>query len=49
MCIRTLMTDPNPHHPLVGTIGAIYLSDRQLHDDTAKDWTKKYARRAIKS
>lgn len=43
MCIRTLMTDPNPYHPLVGSIGAIYISDRKLHDDTARDWTKKYA------
>lgn len=43
LCIRSLMTDPNPYHPLVGTIGQIYLEDRTLHDDTARDWTSKYA------
>lgn len=43
LCIRTLMTDPNPTHPLVGTIGAIFLSNKELYETTAKDWTRKYA------
>lgn len=43
LCIRTLMTDPNPTHPLVGTIGAIYLSNKELYETTAKDWTRTYA------
>ena len=37
------MTDPNPTHPLVGTIGAIFLSNKELYETTAKDWTRKYA------
>ena len=43
LSIRTLLTDPNPSHPLVGTIGAIYLSNKELYMTTARDWTKKYA------
>ena len=37
------MSDPNPYHPLVGTIGQIFIENRELHDDTARDWTSKYA------
>ncbi|CBY24010.1 unnamed protein product [Oikopleura dioica] len=43
LSMRTLMADPNPYHSLVGTIGQIFLENRELHDDTARDWTSKYA------
>lgn len=29
--------------PLVGSIAQQYLTDRELHDKTAAEWTKRYA------
>lgn len=43
LSICSLLTDPNPHDPLVGEIAQMLLKDRQQHDKIAKEWTKRYA------
>lgn len=43
LSISSLLTDPNPEDPLVPEIAHIYKKDRALHDNTAREWTKKYA------
>ena len=35
--------DPNPDDPLVPEIARVYKSDRAKYEDTAKEWTRKYA------
>ena len=43
LSIVSLLTDPNPHDPLVGKIAQQLLEDKEGHDKTAKEWTKRYA------
>ncbi|KAI8324741.1 ubiquitin-conjugating enzyme [Martensiomyces pterosporus] len=43
LSICSLLTDPNPHDPLVHSIAQQLLSNRAEHDATAKEWTKRYA------
>mmetsp|Transcript_24256 Transcript_24256/g.39845 ORF Transcript_24256/g.39845 Transcript_24256/m.39845 type:complete len:161 (-) Transcript_24256:384-866(-) len=43
LSICSLLTDPNPHDPLVGSIAHQYLTDRPTHDRTAVEWTRRYA------
>ncbi|KAL0074175.1 ubiquitin-conjugating enzyme/RWD-like protein [Phycomyces blakesleeanus] len=43
LSICSLLTDPNPHDPLVGSIAQEYLTDREEHDRVAREWTKRYA------
>ncbi|KAJ1930370.1 hypothetical protein IWQ60_000391 [Tieghemiomyces parasiticus] len=43
LSICSLLTDANPHDPLVASIANEYLTDREQHDATARDWTKRYA------
>ncbi|CAM8915857.1 unnamed protein product [Rhodiola kirilowii] len=43
LSICSLLTDPNPNHPLVPEIGKIYDSDRSEYERTARSWTQKYA------
>ncbi|KAI8064491.1 ubiquitin-conjugating enzyme/RWD-like protein [Gongronella butleri] len=43
LSICSLLTDPNPHDPLVGSIAQEYLLDREAHDRNAREWTKRYA------
>eukprot|EP00161_Ancyromonas_sigmoides_P017040 TRINITY_DN4601_c1_g2_i1.p1 TRINITY_DN4601_c1_g2~~TRINITY_DN4601_c1_g2_i1.p1 ORF type:complete len:164 (+),score=64.26 TRINITY_DN4601_c1_g2_i1:69-560(+) len=43
LSICSLLTDANPHDPLVGSIAQQYLQDREAHDDMARSWTKRYA------
>jgi ubiquitin-protein ligase len=43
LSICSLLTDPNPDDPLVPEIARIYKSDREKHDTTAREWTRKYA------
>lgn len=43
LSICSLLTDPNPDDPLVPEIARIYKADRAKYDETAKEWTKKYA------
>lgn len=41
--ICTLLTDPNPDEPLVPEIGRQYKKDRKKYEETAREWTLKYA------
>ena len=41
--ICSLLTDPNPDDPLVGSIARQYKENRQLYNITAKEWTTKFA------
>ncbi|KAM0753931.1 ubiquitin carrier protein [Meredithblackwellia eburnea MCA 4105] len=43
LSISSLLSDPNPHDPLVPDIAQRFLKDRKGHDKTAREWTKKYA------
>ena len=43
LSISSLLTDPNPDDPLVPDIARQYISNRGLYNQTAKDWTQKYA------
>ena len=43
LSISSLLTDPNPDDPLVPDIARQYNSNRGLYNQTAKDWTRKYA------
>jgi ubiquitin-conjugating enzyme E2 D/E len=38
-----MLADPNPDDPLEQDIARLYTSDRELYNQTAKAWTKKYA------
>lgn len=41
--IVELLREPNPHDPVVGSIGVQYLTDRARHDEIARDWTERFA------
>eukprot|EP01083_Nonionella_stella_P091197 254923_1 len=41
LCV--LLENPNPDDPLVADIAQILLIDREEHDKTAKEWTRRYA------
>ncbi|KAI0987807.1 hypothetical protein GJ496_007911 [Pomphorhynchus laevis] len=43
LSICSLLNDPNPDDPLVPDIANLYRMDRHRYDETAKDWTRKYA------
>ncbi|XP_077352372.1 ubiquitin-conjugating enzyme E2 D4-like isoform X4 [Festucalex cinctus] len=43
LSICSLLCDPNPNDPLVPDIAHTYISDRQKYNDTAKEWTRKFA------
>jgi len=43
LSICSLLTDPNPDDPLVPEIAHIYKTDKKRYDDTARQWTNKYA------
>jgi ubiquitin-conjugating enzyme E2 D/E len=43
LSICSLLSDPNPHDPLVANIAQQYLTDRKSHDKIAAEWTKRYA------
>lgn len=43
LSIVSLLTDPNPLDPLEPAIAKQYLSDRELHDETVAEWTRRYA------
>ncbi|KAI8088240.1 ubiquitin-conjugating enzyme/RWD-like protein [Thamnidium elegans] len=42
LSICSLLTDANPHDPLVGSIAQEYLTNREEHDSIAREWTKRY-------
>ncbi|KAG2198824.1 hypothetical protein INT47_000740 [Mucor saturninus] len=41
LSICSLLTDANPHDPLVGSIAQEYLTNREEHDSIAREWTKR--------
>ncbi len=43
LSICSLLTDANPKDPLVGAIAQQFTADREAHDKTAAEWTKRYA------
>jgi len=43
LMICSLLTDPNPDDPLVLEIAQLLKSDKTLHDERARQWTKRYA------
>ena len=43
LSVCSLLTDPNPQDPLVGSIAQQLLTDREAHDKTAAEWTRRYA------
>lgn len=43
LSISSLLTDPNPDDPLVPEIANIYKNDVERYNQTAKEWTSKYA------
>lgn len=43
LSISSLLTDPNPDHPLAPEVARLYKSDRAAFDRTATEWTQRYA------
>ena len=43
LSICSLLTDPNPDDPLVPEIANEYIKNRKKFNDTAREWTRKYA------
>lgn len=43
LSICSLLTDPNPDDPLVPEIAQTYKTNRARYEDTAREWTRKYA------
>ena len=43
LSICSLLTDPNPDDPLVHNIAQQLLTDKEEHDKTAAEWTKRFA------
>ena len=43
LSICSFMCDPDPDNPLVPDVARIYKKDRSRYNETAKEWTRKYA------
>ena len=43
LSISSLLTDANPDDPLVPEIANLYKTNRESHDNTAREWTQRYA------
>ena len=43
LSVCSLLTDPNPDDPLVGSIAKQLRQDKDAHEKTAAEWTKRYA------
>ena len=43
LSICSLLTDPNPDDPLVPDIAQMYKNNRSKYEQTAREWTSKYA------
>lgn len=43
LSVCSLLTDANPKDPLMPEVADQYINDRQEFDDTAREWTRKYA------
>jgi len=44
LSLSSLLTDPNPKDPLVPSIAMQYQKSRKKHDETAREWTRLYAK-----
>ncbi|TFK47384.1 hypothetical protein OE88DRAFT_1666129 [Heliocybe sulcata] len=44
LSLSSLLTDPNPKDPLVPSIASEYTRNREKHNQTAREWTRLYAR-----
>jgi ubiquitin-protein ligase len=44
LSICSLLADANPSDPLVPDIAKLYLQDRKRHDETAREWTLRFAK-----
>jgi len=42
LSISSLLTDPNPNDPFSPDIATLYLTNRNRHDELAREWTVKY-------
>ena len=43
LSICSMLTDPNPDDPLVPEIARVYKSDQNKYNQTAREWTTRYA------
>ncbi|MHB1952557.1 MAG: ubiquitin-conjugating enzyme E2 [Sulfobacillus sp.] len=43
LSICSLLTDPNPNDPLDPEVALVYRENRQVFEETARLWTRKYA------
>ena len=43
LSVCSLLTDPNPDDPLVPEIANLYKKDRKKFNETASEWTRRYA------
>ncbi|GMH05883.1 hypothetical protein Nepgr_007723 [Nepenthes gracilis] len=43
LSICSLLNDPNPDDPLVAATAKMYKTDRLKYEETARQWTRKYA------
>mmetsp|Transcript_11427 Transcript_11427/g.34345 ORF Transcript_11427/g.34345 Transcript_11427/m.34345 type:complete len:155 (-) Transcript_11427:585-1049(-) len=43
LSVCSLLDDPNPADPLVGSIAQQLTADKAAHDKTAAEWTRRYA------
>jgi ubiquitin-conjugating enzyme E2 D len=43
LSICSLLTDPNPDDPLVPEIAQTYKTNRARYEETAREWTRKFA------
>lgn len=43
LSLCSLLTDPNPDDPYVPEIATIYKKDKKKYEETARNWTYKYA------
>ena len=43
LAIFCLLFDPNPDDPLDEAIAEMYINNREMYNQTAREWTKKYA------
>jgi len=43
LSISSLLTDPNPDDPLVPEIAQVFKTDKTRYENTAREWTRRYA------
>lgn len=43
LSVCSLLTDPNPDDPLVADIATIYRNNKLQYEETAREWTRRFA------